>query len=614
MAANTALNVAGLNFNEIRANLRDFIAAKPEFADYDFQDSAIGTLLDLLAYNTYYNAFYANMAASESFIDSAQFYDSVVSRAKLVGYVPTSAHGATANVRISFTSAVANSTFTSITIPKDTKFTATINSVAYTFVTPKSYVIVANTSNLFQGDVDIVEGYPLTHRYLYTTSNTAFVLPNANVDTRSISVTVNSAGNTQTYLQADDILTVNSSSKIFYLDGDRDYKYKVSFGDNVLGRRPDYNSTVAISYRVCSATRGNGANNFTATGSIGGQSNFSISTNARASGGSDQQDIESVRFNAPRMYEIQNRAVTAQDYQRIILDNNPDLQMVNVWGGEENDPPIYGKVYVVAKPKQGTLISSSRKEQIKTFIRKYSVQSIDIEFSDPTFLYIIPSINVQYDSKLTTTTSSGVAVRVSNRIIGYESNNLNKFDGKFRFSRFLDYLDGADDGIVGSTASIRIQKRFNPSLVKKNTYTFKFNQQIVKPLNETAVTSSAFTFAGETCYLDDDNNGNVRIYYFVGNSKIYINTQIGSVNYENGTVILRDFVCSAYAGNYLAINVNPITQNFSPIRNQILLISNAVVRVYDDATNRLLYTLNSIETVGQTTNYNETALTSVTVY
>lgn len=613
MTANTALSVTGLNFDEIRQNLRTFIAAKPDFADYDFNDSAIGTLLDLLAYNTYYNAYYASMAASESFIDSAQMYDSVVSRAKLVGYTPVSARGATANVLISF-STTANTTFRSISIPINTKFTSVINSVSYTFVTPKSYTVVANTTNGFQSYIDLTEGYPVTHRYLYTSSNTAFVLPNVNVDTNSVTVTVTSNGDTVTYLPVSDILTINSSSKIFYTEADRDLKYKISFGDDVLGDRPDYNSTVAITYRICSASGGNGADRFTATGSIGGQVNFTLTTVSRATGGALQESIESVRFNAPKIYETQNRAVTSSDYQRIILRENQDLQAVSVWGGEENSPPIYGKVFATVKPIQGTLISSARKTQIKTNLRKYNVQAVDLEFVDPTFLYIIPTIRVQLDLAQTTTTPSAVAAAVAARIISFESNNLNRFDGRFRYSRFLDYIDGADRGITGTTADIKLQKRFLPSTTQQNTYTFRFNQQIINPKLESAVNSSQFTYGGNFTYLDDDNAGNMRTYYETGLDKIYTNTNIGTVDYVNGVIVLKNFLPVAYAGLYITLDVNPITQNFIPVRNQILLISDSIVTVYDDTSGKELAKVSTVSTIGETTATNETAIAAVTSY
>lgn len=631
MSANTSLTVTGLNYDTIRTNLRNFIAAKPEFADYDFNDSAIGTLLDLLAYNTYYNAFYTNMAAGEAFIDSAQLYDSVVSRAKLMNYVPVSARGAQANVRISFTTAQANVTSPTLTIAKNTKFTSTINGVSYTFVTPKTYTISANSSNRFRQDVDLIEGYPLTHKFAFTSSNTSFILPNENVDTRSITATVTTSGNTESYILVDDILEVNSSSKVFYLEADRERKYKIGFGDNVLGQRPAYNSTVSISYRVCNAVKGNGANNFVAVSAVAGETNFTLRVNERAVGGADQESIESVKFNAPKAYETQNRSVITNDYQRLILRDNKDLQAVNVWGGEDNDPPIYGKTFATVKPYQGSLISSARKEDIKKTIAKYAVQCIKLEIVDPTFLYIVPEVEVKYDSRLTTRTASEIAALIAARIITYETNNFSRFDSRFWFSKFLNYLDQADNGIVGTNATISLQKRFSPSTINLNTYTFKFNTPLQnlgnasQLLSETRrnpgygwLTSSAFTFKGESSYLDDNGFGDVRIYYpnaTLGQlGRVYNEYEAGSIDYDTGTLELTEFYPTAFSGNEMKINVKPLSPNITAVRNQLLFFADASIVVQEINSRNAGARVTTIATAGQSSTVNETGLSIETSY
>lgn len=619
MAANTVLNVTGLDFSTIRDNLKTFIAAKPEFADYDFSDSAIGTLLDLLAYNTYYSAIYSSIAASEAHLDSAQLFDSVVSRAKLVGYTPRSARGATANVQITFTTAVANATFNSITVAKNTSFRATINGVAYTFVTPKNYVISSNSSSGFRSYIDLVEGYPLTYRFTFSSSNTGIVLPNANVDTRSIAVTAPVGGVSATFNLADDITTVNSSSKVFYIDGERDSKFKVYFGDGVLGQQPDQNGTVSVSYRVCSASKGNGANNFTALSSVGGQSNFTLRCISRASGGAGIESIGSIKFNAPKAYETQNRAVVAEDYKRLILRDNRDIRSVNIWGGEENDPPIYGKVYGCVKPVDGNYISTNRKEEIKSTIKKYLVQSIDLELIDPTYMFIVPNITVQYDASLTTYSASEIASLIADRIITYETNNLNSFDGSFWFSKFLKYIDLTDDSIVGTTAFIDLQKRFIPSTSTKNTYEVHFNNELEKlgdwnaaNLSGSAsmrhpgfgfISSTAFsTPEHATSYLEDNGFGVLRIFYKDASGsfgKIYTNYDTGTVNYETGEVTIDEFLPTNVAnGGTISINARPRSYNITPVRNQILLFSGSKITVEDYNSKSVLAKLGTVETLG----------------
>jgi len=492
MPANTTLSVVGLDFDTIRANLVSFLRGKPAFVDFNFDDSAISTLLDLLSYNTYYMAFYANMAANEAFLDTAQLYESVASRAKAIGYRPTSAKGASANVLIRFTNAVSNATFRSISIAKNTEFRSVVNGVSYTFVTPKSYAIASNTSNLFQGYVDLVEGEPLTQRFLFTSANTSFLIPNANTEVSSITVTVTSSGSAQTYTEATDLESANSSSRYFFVEADRNKKYKVGFGDGVLGQKPAFNSTVAVSYRVCSGERANGANNFTAVSTVGGQSAFTLRVISRAEGGAPVESIESIRFNAPQMYETQNRAVTADDYKRIILRDNPDLEAISVWGGEDNDPPIYGKVYVAAKPLLGTLLSTNRKNAIKSAIRKYNVQSIDVEMADPAYLYVLPYVEVRYIPEETTKTAAEIAAAVAARVVTFESTKLGKFDSKFRLSKFLSHLDDADDSITGSRAIIDLQKTINPSTTSKNDYTINFNTYLLQlGVGDQAVTAGS---------------------------------------------------------------------------------------------------------------------------
>jgi hypothetical protein len=616
MAVNTDLIVTGLDFDTIRGNLRNYIASKAEFADYDFTDSAIGTLLDLLAYNTYYNAFYTNMAVNESFIDTAQLYDSVVSHAKALGYTPKSSRGASANLQLIFTSSIANTTFRSIRVPKNTTFTTVVNGATYKFVTPQTYTITANTTNGFAEYIKIVEGEPLTHRFVYNrNSNTSFVLPNQMVDTTSISVSVTNAGNTQTYTLGTDILSVNSSSKIFFVEADRQQKYKIAFGDGILGQEPASSAVVEVSYRVCNGAKTNGSNTFSLVNTtIDGQSGITIVPIGRSSGGAEIEDIESVRFNAPRMYETQNRCVTSEDYRRILLDQNPDVSAVNVWGGEDNDPPIYGKVFIAAKPKTGTLFSATRKDEIVAKLNRYNVQAIDVQIIDPTYLYIVPVVNARYNQTLTTKTPGELAAAISQRIVSFEANYLSTFGNSFRFSRFLDYLDGTDDAIQTTDAQIRLRKTFSPSLTGVNTYSLNFNNPIQRLGTKEliggvsrhpgygAVTSSSFEYAGQTSYFDDNGFGTLRIYYpsTVGRlGRVYTNYNAGTIDYDKGTVTITNFVPTSYTGESISVIAAPLNPNITPVRNQILLLSQSEVNVIDDTTNLTLASASNAETVGQ---------------
>jgi len=617
MATTTDLVVTGLDFDSIRSNLRDYIASKPEFTDYDFSDSALGTLLDVLAYNTYLNAFYTNMATNEGFLDTAQLYDSVVSHAKSLGYMPTSARSSTANVQLIFTATTANSSLLSIQVPKSTQFTTTVNGTSYVFVTPQTYTITANSAGGFAGYVEIKEGTPLTHRFVYNrNSNTAFVLPNENVDTTSITISVTASGNVQTYIPADDLMTTNSTSQVFFIEADRQKKYKISFGDGVLGKQPTTSSIITVSYRVCNGSTPDGANTFNLVNTtINGQSGITVVPIGRSSGGSSMEAIESVRFNAPRIYETQNRTVTSEDYQRVLLKQNPDIQAVSVWGGEENDPPIYGKVFVSAKPKTSTVFSQNRKQEIVNAVRKYNVQSIDIEVVDPSYLYIVPEVTVRYDPSLTTLTPGELASAVAARVIQFESTNLSTFSKSFRYSRFLDYIDGTNESIQTTNANIRLRKQFVPNLAISSNYTINFNNAIQKLGTAElisgvarhpgygSITSSSFTYQDQESFFDDNGFGTLRTYYRSGAGllgRVYTNFSAGTIEYEVGIVNISSFLPTAYSGSGVSVFVSPISPNITPVRNQILLISQTRVDIVDDKTNQTVATASNIETIGQT--------------
>ena len=525
-----------------------------------------------------------------------------------------SARGSSANINVTFTLSTANATFRSIRIPKNTRFSTIVNNTYYNFVTPQTYTISANTTGGFSDYIQIVEGQPLTHRYMFDrTSNTSFILPNDNVDTSSISVNVTTSGNTQQYILVDNIFNVNGSSQVFYTEADRQQRYKVHFGDGIFGKQPATNSIVTIEYRVCSGSAPNGSNSFSLVNpTIEGQSSIRITPIGRSSGGAEIEGIESVRFNAPNGYETQNRSVTSQDYERILLRDNPDIQAISVWGGEENDPPIYGKVFVCAKPKNGILFSKNRKNDIRNSIRKYNVQSIDTEIVDPTYMYIMPYVDVRYNLNATSLTPGELATLVADRIISYEKTNLSSFSKSFKFSRFLSYIDGADDSFQTTTSQIRLKKIFEPSILSLGTYTIKFNCQIQK-FGDSAgagtsvaygcVTSSPFTYGGQECFFDDNGYGKLRIYYKSATSllgRIYINTSAGVVDYDTGQITINNFMPTSFENSGISVIIAPVDVNVQPIRNQILLISQSHINIVDDKTGKVVASASNIDTTGQT--------------
>jgi hypothetical protein len=604
MAANSAINVTSLNFDNIKESMKTYIASKPEFTDYNFEGSTISMLLDLLAYNTYQNAFYTSMVGNEMFLDSALLRDSVVSRAKMLNYVPRSARGASTTLTVEITPTGAPD---SVTVAKDSEFSATIDGEAYKFVTPQAYSF-SSTDN-YSGTITITEGRPVTHRFtVNTNSPVRYILPNENVDTTSITVDVQTSSSDASsvrYNLASDITEVQANSAVYFLQEVEDSQYEITFGDDVIGQAPVDGNIVIANYRICNGTDGNGISSFTSPSTLGGSSTFTTLVDAATSGGANNETIESIKFNAPKNYETQNRAVLAEDYKRLILRDNGDVQSISVWGGEENNPPIYGKVYISIKPTIGNTISSQRKTEITTELKKYNVLSIDPEFVDATFLYIRPTVEVRYDSKTTTLTGPQVQTKVLNAITNFESTKLGTFDNKtFRYSQFVKTIDAADSSIVSNLTTIQIEKRFVPSLTNSTTYNVSFSNALHNPHagHRYAISSSAFTYRGNTSYFDDDGNGNLRIYYITGsNTRVYTNETAGVVNYRTGLVTINSFLPSAFVGSSLSIFADSADDDVNAIRNQILLIAGANVTLIDDATTLVAATTVTATTSGVTT-------------
>ena len=594
MAEIQKLSVAELDFDTIKANLKDYFGSQSEFTDHNFDGSAISVLLDILAYNTHYNAYYLNMLASESFLDSAQLRDSVVAKASMLGYVPKSTRGAQAYVNLTITASDSPAT---ITIDKDTQFTSTINGTSYTFATANSTVISPINGAYVANTVLLRQGVPLTFKYTADTANTEqkFLLPNANTDMDTLVVSVQESAsdtNTSVYALASDITTVNATSNVYFINEHSSGQYRVQFGDGVLGRKPITGNIVLLKGLVSEGTETNGANVFSAASTVGGYSTVSVVTSTSAVGGLDKETIESIKFNAPKNYEAQNRAVTTQDYKKLVEDSVSGLDTVAVWGGQDNDIPKYGTVYVSAKPTGADALSTSQKTLIKAALTDYNIVAISPEVVDPDLISLIFSLTVKYDSRLTTKASGGIAANVIDTIQTYKTNNLNKFSSIFRYSVLSKQIDVTDTSILGNLLTLTAKKGLTPSLTANNSYTISFNNAIYNPSTtyEGAVTSSAFAYTDSagttysTSYLDD-LNGVMRIYYYSGSDKLVVANNAGTVAYSNGHITLTSFKPDSFSGSSLDFTIQPATNDLIPVRNQIFTIANTdiTVTMQDDA-------------------------------
>jgi len=580
--ANTYLRVTELDFGNIRTNLKNYLSTQDQFADYNFEGSAMAVLLDVLAYNTHYNAYYLNMLANEMFLDTAQQRESVVSRAKELGYVPVSAIGASANVQVTFSGVTSGTT--QFTIPKNSTFTTTVDDVTYTYVTPQAYTVIED-GGLYSRAVTIKEGEPVTHRFTVSTANPIrYIIPNPNVDVSSITVSVQeSATDTTTteFTRATNISQIYSTSPVYFLEEVADKKYEVIFGSGSLGKSLKNGNIVIVNYLVCNGDATNGADSFSIdTLNVGvSYSSASLTTNTNAAGGRPLETVESIKFNAPRNYQTQNRAVVDNDYQRILLSENADLQSVVAFGGEQADPPVYGKVYIVVKPYSEEFATTSRKAQIRSSILDRTPLGIDPVVIDAEYTYLIPTITTYYDKSTSTATEAQIRALVKTAISTFASSNLERFGNRLRYSRFVRALDNISGvSILNNDAVVKMQKRFVPNVNVAEKVHLHFHN----PIRPGTITSTQFTYNGFLAYLDDDEAGNINIYRFnASKQKVNIVAGAGTIDYTTGELDIENFAPTAYADIQLRVTATPDRFDIIPVREQILLMdsNDAVITV-----------------------------------
>ena len=499
------LRVTELDFDQIKQNLKTFLQSQDEFTDYDFEGSGLNILLDILAYNTHYNAYYVNMVANEAFMDTALLRDSVISHAKVLGYVPYSRKAPRAT--LNFTVVTNNTTPATLTIPKGFSFLSDeIDGISYNFVTLEETLVTKSNTNFSFLELPIYEGQLVTYNYTYTQSTNPkqlFSIPDSGVDTTTISVTVQaSSTNTsiESYTLATDSSNVTTTSPVFYLQENRGEKYDIYFGNNVIGKALTNGNIVSMTYLITNGTAANKANNFVATGTLAdslsnSQTNFTILPVNEASGGAERESVDEIKFGAPLQFTTQNRLVTYKDYESFIKKNYPAVDSISVWGGEDETPPTYGRVYIALKPKQNYYLSDTEKQRIiDEIITPKAVVTVQTIIRDPEYLYLLISPTVTYDSKKTVLTADQLKTGIRNSILSYKTTYLDKFDSKFILSKVQDAVDATDsNSIVGSKIFVRVQKRFKPSTDQSKPYTIYFNVPLRRGTISNKLSSTFFT-------------------------------------------------------------------------------------------------------------------------
>ena len=588
--ASNKLEISAVDFDQIKANLKTFLQNQVEFQDYNFEGSGFSILLDLLAYNTHYLAYNANVVANEMYLDSADLRNSIVSLAKMLGYTPTSPRAPIANLDI----LINNASGTSITMDKGTVFNTSVNGISYQFITNADATITPSNGVYRFSNINVYEGSSVTYKYTVDSSDPdqRFVINSARADTSTLKVKVQNSisdSTTATYNLATGYTGLDNTSKVYFIQEVEDNKFEVYFGDGVIGKSLDDGNIVILEYIVTNKTEANGASTFTLSGSVGGFSDVTITTNSSAQGGSDGQSKESIRFNAPLQYARQDRAVTTSDYETLVQELYPNAQSVSAWGGEDDETPVYGVVKIAIKAASGSTLTNATKESIKTQLQKYNVASVRPEIVDPETTSIILTSNVKYDERATTKTADTLKSEITTAITNYNTSTLQKFDSIFRHSKVTGLIDDVDTSILSNVTSLLIRKTFTPTLSASTRYDIYFRNGIYNPHaghksgTGGVITTSGFKVPNDNnvYYLDDDGNGNIRRYYFVGSVRTYVNNTQGTVNYATGQITINSLTVASVenirgaSSTVIEVTVEPASYDIVPVRDQILEIDTA---------------------------------------
>jgi len=589
--ASNKLSVSELDFDNIKLNLKTFLQGQSEFQDYDFEGSGFAILLDLLAYNTHYLGFNANMLANEMYLDSADIRKNIVSIAKMLGYTPTSAKSPTATIDVLLN----NASGASVTMDKGTVFTSSVNNISYQFVTNASHTISPLEGVYKFSSIPVFEGTLVNFKYTVNTSDPdqKFIIPSANADTTTLKVQVQNSSTdttTATYTLASGLTSLDSTSKAYFLQESDDGKFEVYFGDGVVGKSLEDGNIVIMEYVVTNKAEANGASTFTLSGSIDTFSDVTITTSSAAQGGSEPQSKESIRYNAPLQYSAQDRAVTTSDYETKVLEIYPNAQSVSAWGGEDDETPVYGVVKIAIKAASGSTLTDATKTDIVTQLRKFNVASVRPEIVDPETTSIIITSTVKYDQKTTTKTATTLKSDVLAALTNYDTNTLQKFDSVFRYSKVIELIDDTDTSILSNITTVKIRKEFTPTISSSTRYDVYFRNALYNPHSghNTSgggiLSSTGFKVEGDTTnvyFLDDDGNGNVRRFYFVGAVRTYVNNTQGTINYTTGQITINSLNIASIenirgaASTVIELTVPPSSNDVVPVRDQILEIDTA---------------------------------------
>ena len=591
MANNKRIRVNDLDFDSIKNNIKNFLAGQEQFQDYDFEGSSFSILLDVLAYNTHYNALYTNLAVNEMFLDSASKRSSVVSLAKMLGYLPNSAQCAKSYVNATITAPTYNPDV--VTLPAGQPFLTSIDGVSYTFYNTSDVTTVSAGGSYTFNNVELIEGVPLTFNYNIQTGM-RYIIPNKNVDLSTLKIKMRETPTSDSYIvyqTVDSITSIDGTTKVYFVKELDDGLYEIYFGDGVVGYKPVDGNYMTIEYYVSSLDAPNGANTFSYAGTALLGSGLTVIAQSAAFGGSQPEEINSIKFNAPKLYAAQNRAVTTEDYKSLIYKNYPQADSIVVWGGEDNDPPIYGKTFICIKPKDASKLTQAQKDFIQyNIIAPKSIVSITPEFIDPEYFKVQIDTTAYYNAKVSEKTPAQLETIIRNAIYAYDDENLKKFDGIMRYSQLVRLVDESDQAIVNNTTKVLVRREFAPRYNISSEYKLTMINPIYRsdiPAESVMTTGFYIPNSANVHYIDDDGAGNLRLFYLDANqNKVIVNPKIGSVIYDTGTLTVRNLTISSMADATFEFIMKPESYDVVPAYNQIVMIDreHLSVNVVNDMT------------------------------
>ena len=583
--------VANLDFADIKAALKDYMRAQSDFTDYDFEGSAITTFLDVLAYNTYYTAFNTNMVVNEMFLDSATLRDNVVSLAKQIGYRPRSATAPKATVNFVVDYQGSGVTPDTLVLKQGTGFVTNYDDTLYQYVVieDQETPLVNNTAT-YEG-IDIYQGTLLTQSYTINTAlkNQRFIINNTGTDVSSIRVKVyKQQGDTSflTFSSAENILNLDGTSEVYFVEEIEDENYEIFFGDGVFGKKLDNGSFVEITYLTTSADTTNGAKTFSFSGLIHDKINpsnsFPYNTSVTivnaSTGGANPESVSSIKKQAPKSFATQDRAVTADDYVSIIKKVYASISDIITFGGEEDNPPEFGKVKIAIKPENASTISAYTKNEIVKALKNYSVASVTPVIVDPSILYIELNSTISFKTSKTTLTKSEIQSKAIQAVEDYiASAETEKFNGKFRHSRFASVIDGSDGSINSNITNVTLRKDFYPILNSTYYYELCFVNEFKDSCDASVMKSTGFVvseYPSFTVYLEDDTFGKIDLYRLnsLTGEKVYLKKGVGDINYTHGEIKLYDLtiIKGSFTDNKIEIRVEPASRDVDAVRELYL--------------------------------------------